>query len=64
MGVKFTDDYDAKYKIWAMDPKPQPIVPLPKMPKFKSRRFSSYEEYEEFRKQLIQRLAVEGPPND
>ena len=62
--MKISDDYDAKYKFWARDPKPQPFIPLPRLPKFKSRKFSSHEEMNAFKRELLVRLAREGPPND
>lgn len=58
--MKFTDDYDAKFKIWALDPTPKPELPMPRMPKFKPQRFSSHAEMNAWKEQLILRLASEG----
>lgn len=51
--MKHTDDYNAKFKIWARDPKPQPEIPVPLPPKFSPKRFNSYAEYNQWKDALI-----------
>ncbi len=51
--MKYTDDYDAKFKIWARDPKPQPEISVPLPPKFTPKRFNSYEEFNKWKDELI-----------
>jgi hypothetical protein len=59
--VKFTDDYNAKYKIWAADPKPQLGIPEPKLPKFSPKRFSSYEDMNRWKRELLDQIVREMP---
>ena len=62
--MKVTDDYQAKIKLWAQNPKQQPLDPLPRMPKVRSQKFSSYAEMNAWKQELLLRLAREGPPNE
>jgi hypothetical protein len=59
--MKFSDDYDAKFKIWAQDPKPQLAVATAKLPKFSPQRFNSYEEFNRWKDDLIRQMAREIP---
>lgn len=57
---KKTDDYNAKYAIWAKERK---VHPLPKMDlpvKFPPKCFSSYEELNRWKKELIVEVAKLG----
>jgi hypothetical protein len=56
--VKHTDDYDAKFKIWARDPKPQPEIVVPLPPKFSPKRFNSYAEYNKWKDEQIRDWAL------
>lgn len=54
------DNYNAKYAIWAADPK---VAHLPKMTlpfKFSAQKFSSYREMNEWKKKLIIEIAENG----
>ncbi len=56
----YHDDYDAKFKIWAENPK---VVACPKpenLPEIKARRFDSYEEYNTWKSELILQIARRG----
>lgn len=56
----YYDDPDAKFKIWAQNPK---VVACPKpanMPRFKARRFNSYEEFNAWKDQLLEQIAGQG----
>jgi hypothetical protein len=58
--MKYSDDYEAKIKIWAQDPKPQPEIPVPPLPKFSPKRFNSYEEFNRWKDDLIKEIAREA----
>lgn len=58
--MKFADDYEAKFKIWAKDPKPQPEIPAPRMPKFSPQRFSSWEDFNRWKEALLLQAAREN----
>lgn len=60
--MKFTDDYNAKFKIWASNPQPQPEMPAPTLPKFAPQRFSSWEDFNKWKKELTLRAALENSP--
>jgi hypothetical protein len=56
----YKDDYDAKFRIWARDPK---VVACPKpvnLPRFKARRFNSYEEFNAWKEDLMEQVARQG----
>ena len=56
----YYDDYDAKFKIWAENPK---VVACPKpknLPVFKARRFDSYDEFNAWKSALIDSIAAQG----
>jgi hypothetical protein len=58
--MKVTDNYNAKYAIWA---KEQPIMALPKMTlpfKFPPQKFQSYKEMNDWKKKLIIKIAKQG----
>jgi hypothetical protein len=57
--MKINDDYNAKYLFWALDPKPQPEIPFPRLPKIAARRFSSYEEFNAWKQELLCQIARE-----
>jgi hypothetical protein len=58
--TKTNDDYQAKLKLWAADPKvvalPQPI----NVPRFGSRKFSSYAEMNAWKAESAQQMARQG----
>ena len=55
--MKISDDYHAKYRLWAGDPRvvsaPAPV----RLPHFKSRRFSSHAEMNEWKRSLLREFA-------
>ena len=58
--MKYTDDYNAKFKIWAKEKKihPLPIFDFPF--KIESKKFSSYEEFNRWKGDLLLRIADAG----
>lgn len=58
--MAYQDDYDAKFKIWARNPKvvrcPNPV----NLPRFKARRFDSYEEFNAWKNDLLEQMAKQG----
>jgi len=55
--MKISDDYKAKIRLWAQNPK---VVSLPKgptIPRFKAQRFSSHEEMNRWKRELILSIA-------
>ena len=58
--TKVNDDYQAKLRFWAANPKvaalPQPL----NVPRFGSRKFSSYTEMNAWKAELAQQIARQG----
>ena len=55
--MKITDNPEAKYEIWAGNPK---VFPLPKasgMPSFKSVKFNSYQEMNAWKRARLDQIA-------
>ena len=58
--MKTTDDYDAKIKYWALQPK---VTRLPKpvgWPPFTGKKFNSYQEMNEWKKRYLLEIARNG----
>ena len=55
--MKVTDDYNAKYRLWAANPVVGPAASAVKLPGFKSRRFSSHAELNEWKSSMLRQLA-------
>ena len=55
--MKITDDYKAKYRLWATNPRVIAAPAPPKLPKFASRKFSSHAEMNEGKRALLLELA-------
>lgn len=58
--MAYRDDYDAKFKIWARNPK---VVACPKpanLPRFKAQRFDSYEAFNAWKDDLLDQIAKQG----
>ena len=56
----YRDDYNAKFKIWARNPK---VVACPKptnLPHFKAQRFDSYEAFNTWKDELLVQMAKQG----
>lgn len=58
--MKITDDYLAKYRLWAGDPRVVSIPPAPRVPNFKSRKFSTHQEMNRWKETVLQDLAREA----
>jgi len=59
--MKITDDYNAKYRLWAANPTVVAAPPAIKLPPFKSRRFSSHAELNAWKLSLLRQLARWSP---
>lgn len=55
--MKITDDYKAKYRLWAANPTVVPAPAAPSLPNFKSKRFSSHAELNVWKSSVLQQLA-------
>ena len=59
--MKVTDDYTAKYRLWAANPVVAPAGKPVKLPGFKSRRFTSHKELNAWKLSVLHRLAGSLP---
>jgi hypothetical protein len=59
--MKATDDYNAKFRLWAANPTVVPAFAAPKVPGFKSRRFASHAELNEWKASVLRQLAKVAP---
>ena len=57
---KIVDDYDAKLKFWARNPKVYPALKLRHIPGFTSRKFNSYEELAAWKKSVLDGFVARG----
>jgi len=55
--MKVTDDYRAKYRLWAINPVVVPAGRVVKLPGFKSRRFASHAELNAWKTSVLRQLA-------
>ena len=58
--MKYSDDYGAKFVIWARESK---VYPMPKMvglPRFGAKKFSSYEQMNAWKKEMLDQIAANG----
>ena len=55
--MKITDDYNAKYRLWAANPTVVPAPAATRLPDFKSRRFSSHAEMNAWKNAMLRQLA-------
>ena len=62
--MKVTDDYRAKYRLWAENPRVAPAPAPVKIPHFKSRRFSSHAEMNAWKQSVLRQLAQATGPNE
>ena len=58
--VKYTDDYQAKYRIWAKEGRVHPLPRCVGWPEFHSKKFSSYEEMNAWKRELLLEVARKG----
>ena len=61
--MKITDDYKAKYRLWAANPQVIAAPPPPSLPKFGSRKFASHLEMNEWKRKLLCEAAQSALPN-
>ena len=59
--MKITDDYNAKYRLWAATPTVIAAPVTAKLPDFKSERFSSHAELNAWKISRLRRLAQISP---
>ena len=57
---KSTDDYEAKYRMWAAGPGVCPLPQMIALPRFGSKKFSSYSEFNEWKQELLDTIAAAG----
>ncbi len=55
--MKITDDYNAKYRLWAANPTVIPAPAAPRLPDFKSQRFSSHAALNVWKNSVLRQLA-------
>jgi hypothetical protein len=59
--MKISDDYNAKYRLWATNPTVMPAPAATKLPDFKSKRFSSHAELNAWKLSALRQLAQLTP---
>ena len=59
--MKVSDDYSAKYRLWATNPVVVPAGKAVKLPDFKSRRFASHAELNAWKLSVLLQLARAVP---
>lgn len=59
--MKVTDDYKAKFRLWAEKPVVVPLPEFQKLPAFESRKFRSHEEMNRWKESLFKQLASSVP---
>jgi hypothetical protein len=59
--MKITDDYNAKYRLWAANPTVVAAPAATRLPDFKSRRFSSHAELNAWKLSVLRQLAQVSP---
>lgn len=58
--MKVTDDYLAKYRLWARNPRVVSIPRAPRLPNFKSQKFTTHQEMNRWKEAVLQDLAREA----
>ncbi len=59
--MKIADDYKAKYRLWAANPRVVPAPPPVRLTQFKSKRFVSHVEMNAWKKSVLRELAQAAP---
>jgi hypothetical protein len=59
--MKITDDYKAKYRLWAAHPTVLPAPAATRLSNFKSRRFTSHAELNAWKLSVLRELAQASP---
>lgn len=57
---KQSDDYDAKLRMWAANPRVYPLPKIKNMPRIESRKFNSYQEFQEWKERLLEEIVAAG----
>ena len=52
------DDYEAKIRFWARNPKVVPLPPGPKIPHFPPQKFNSHAEMNAWKAELFRKIAA------
>lgn len=60
--MKVTDDYNAKFRLWAANPSVVPALEPVKVPGFKSRRFATHAELNVWKTSVLRQLAQTPRP--
>jgi hypothetical protein len=56
--VKITDDYKAKIRLWAANPRVEPLpTALPVLPRFRAKKFANHEEMNRWKRSLLAQIA-------
>ena len=58
--MKITDDYRAKYRLWAENPTVASLPVAPALPSFRPQKFRSHAEMNEWKQALLCQLAASG----
>ena len=58
--MKASDDYNAKYEIWARESKVYPLPAMSGLPRFRAKKFRSYAEMNAWKKNFLERIARQG----
>ena len=58
--MKYTDDYSAKFAIWAREGRVYPLPKVSGVPHFGSKRFRSYAELNAWKADLLAQIAARG----
>lgn len=59
-GMKITDDYGAKYRLWAAAPRVAPAGPPVRIPGFRWAKFDTWGEFNAWKADAVRRLAEEA----
>jgi hypothetical protein len=62
--MKITDNYNAKYRLWAENPRVAPAPAPVRIPNFRSRRFSSHAEMNTWKESVLRQLARSAAENE
>ena len=55
--MKISDDYRAKVRLWAQNPRVVPLPVMPPLPIFGAQRFRSHEEMNRWKRELLREIA-------
>ncbi len=55
--MKQADDYKAKIRLWAQNPRVEPLPSGPPVPRFRPRRFKTHKEMNRWKQALLAEMA-------